>query len=139
MTDTDKELYELCRKAYELTGWGDEYFTMNWWRKRANRLIPDILTPGKIPNQMARMKDTNEYCPLYTSDYLLEKLPRRDDRYYLVIEQTKGGLWVAYYLTNDYTPERPMELANVRVQASTPLKALLELTIALHEAGELQV
>ncbi|WP_160665120.1 hypothetical protein [Pseudarthrobacter sp. ATCC 49987] len=59
--------------------------------------------------------------PLYTSDYLLEELPwgygvRKYPEYYL-----------AFSWDND----------NRYVESETPLKALLKLTIALHDAGEL--
>jgi len=58
----------------------------------------------------------------FTSDYLLEKLP-------------KGVSVVKEQLTDNYNAGLPRV---TRLVSDTPLKALLKLTLALHEAGELK-
>lgn len=71
---------------------------------------------------------------VYTSDYLLEKLPKKvegaDWSYWLTLSPMDGESWDADYEFEDTEP-RHFEYAD------TPLKALLKLTLALHEAGVL--
>lgn len=67
-------------------------------------------------------------APDYTSDYLLEKL--KDNKYPELsrLFQLEGDdIWLAYADEGRFTEH-----------ADTPLKALLKLTLALHEAGELK-
>lgn len=117
----DKECFELCKEVYEATGWeclGDD----SWWQERG----------------VLGYKRTG-VAPLYTSDYLLEKLPPYlstygddGDDYVMRVQSTfERDSWWAYYLGDD-------EKMQFHQEASTPLKALLRLTLALHEAGELK-
>lgn len=109
MTHNDTELFELCKEVYIQTQWDDTYriFVNNQiWNKL------DFVADKKI-------QKSNVYIPLYTSDYLLEKLPNSC----MVYKHPRGfGAKMALKL-NQF--------------ADTPLKALLKLTLALHEAGEL--
>ena len=116
--DTDG-LFELCKEVYEKTGLnkGQDFYTngLQWWcntRKEGWHLS----TYGHGLN--------NDAFPLYTSDYLLEKLPANIELY----------KYAKRYEATKYA--NPGDSCIVR--ADTPLKALLKLTIALHEAGELK-
>ena len=100
-TNQASELFDLCKKVYELTGWSDE-------------------TLEKMALSMADSELHTE-CPLYTSDYLLEKLPR-----YEIVDN--GVMATASFYDSDkdawyYGDDR------------TALKALLKLVIALEKAG----
>jgi len=68
------ELFELCRQVYEATGWmpvKDQYLTV--FEKDGDKCL------WVYDNCCWRTLDDSEedagYVPLYTSDYLLEKLP----------------------------------------------------------------
>lgn len=89
MTIASRELFELCKQVYEATGWGrmdngsstDEYYVANPVSIRLNK--PDVIKGWQI----WRWEDFGESgrlhfslgrgraYPIYTSDYLLEKLP----------------------------------------------------------------
>lgn len=121
-TDTNQasELYELCKKVYELTGWrGEDGFitTIGWYDETI---------------------EADDFYPLYTSDYLLEKLPEEVKKRVLVV--TNGDRPHAGYAERDnygnYTLD---EYYWKNAQYSNEVrKALLKLTIALSEAGELK-
>lgn len=116
----DNELFKLCKEVYGL---------FPEWTSEDLKLI------GVGSNVSG---EVNIY-PLYTSDYLLEKLEDVPVDYRIMdspsIEIHFGGRKrkLAYkcraYLGFDKDYE---------VYADTALKALLKLTIALHEAGELK-
>ena len=101
-TDTNQasELFKLCKKVYEKTGW-------------------------KPTDWQHGIEDGQ---PLYTSDYLLEKLP------VCVVEkyQQVDNKWA--YSAKSYSYEKHMRLTEYE---ETPLKALLKLTIVLSKEGEL--
>lgn len=111
----NRDLFELCREV--------------------NEFLPDY------NNELYRMDSHDGLVvrwgtiPLYTSDYLLEKLPATIGRYgtkqYLRMAKTDKGYSFCYMNYLDLVPE-------LEHSANTPLKALLKLTIALHEAGELK-
>lgn len=126
----DTELFDLCKKVYEKTGWdvnGDHYLL------RPTKLNFD--KPDKLENQESHGSDykwqigkdsegmwkAKEVIPLYTSDYLLEKLPPKS-----YCGKNNVGYGVAWKTGTDYDQD-----------ADTPLKALLNLTLALKEAGEI--
>jgi len=136
---TNPELFELCKEVYKRTGWGNlpnetESFYVGTYKtgykRRFIRGVPAY---------------TNTY-PYYTSDYLLEKLPRRivtpeplvpsrgqdRDCVLMLSEDTDKEGWVTGYDSVYGQKGIYWQLAN------TPLKALLKLVIALHKAGELQ-
>jgi hypothetical protein len=113
MTDTDKELFELCKRVYELRGWE----TGEWFG----------LPTGKHGKGEAAF---------YTSDYLLEKLPKSrgdfPDDTWLCLEPIAQNKWAASYRKGVAHP-------TIDKWADTPIKALLKLVIALHGAGELEI
>lgn len=74
----------------------------------------------------------NNVFPLYTSDYILSKLPitlQHDEHFdYLTVYCDNHDLWWATYeLLNDCT--------KYDTKGTTPLKALLKLTLELHKKG----
>lgn len=102
----DNELFELCKQVRYKTDWYE-----------ANLNTPNEFTI------MCMEKILDKFVSLYTSDYLLEKLPnvslQRDE------------------LTNEWIAQSSVGSRVRREWDDTPLKALLKLTIALAEAGEL--
>lgn len=111
-TDTNQasELYELCKEVYErFPDWVVTEYPSDW-----------IMT--EAPNNRGGL---NKACPLYTSDYLLEKL---NELPFAVNVHNLNSKWMAAYQLGAFTEPK---------FADTPLKALLKLTIALSEAGEL--
>ena len=133
MTDTNQasELYELCKKVYELTSWKDT----------RSRLDDGNHT---IRNEGNEVLLGSKQVPLYTSDYLLEKLPnelkRSDDQYGALwgmknLTQMLDGVWDASYRFEDEMNPPDYKYS---CESDTPLKSLLKLTIALSEAGELK-
>ena len=99
----NNELFELCKEVYKrfprwTTGeWIDYY-------------------EGRFTTYKASHNDYGDYqCPLYTSDYLLEKLPPGLD---------------LFKRPNSYVAIGPGDDPSVH-QSDTPLKALLKLVLAL--------
>ena len=113
----DNELFELCNEVYKRTGWT----TADWWSKDKST----VLTTGGKTDAVD--------CPIYDSDYLLEKLPQQVKHYYFElvpgpVEETDNG-WIARY-------KEPIHDGQFTAAGSdTPLKALLRLAIALDDAG----
>ena len=100
----DNELFELCKEVYEKTGWNGS-------------------TLEKMALSMADSELHSE-CPLYTSDYLLEKLPATG---------YKGGILSIkkYESVGDFMYGASYGVFGAEHIADTPLKALLKLTISL--------
>ena len=115
MNSQDNELFELCKQVHEKAGWDE----------------PNLDDFGNKLNVYGQM------VPLYTSDYLLEKLPTERVAFMLRRVFYKDGdlLWIV----NDATTIDGDGNSNSTYHyvADTPLKALLKLTLALKEAGEL--
>ena len=127
MTTDNTELFELCKEVYERTGWSadmDRGVDYVWCHETLTRLPIDWDT-----------SDVHLHIPLYTSDYLLEKLPEEVDRGLLVV--TNGDRPHAGYAQRDQYGDTSLSRNFYkRAQYSdTPLKALLKLVIALHDAG----
>lgn len=134
MTNTDTELYELCKQVYEATGWEN---TPNAYYVEGHYFSGNIEMPEGEPYlaQESGKYDlafpTKWVCPLYTSDYLLEKLPSR-----LIFHNNDCAIEVRRTKKDKY-----MWSANIRHSygqyfkqiSDTPLKALLKLTLKLHE------
>ena len=119
MTTESRELFELCKQVYEATGWEND---------------PYIKHLNKAPKYEHRYGNAS----IYTSDYLLEKLPEEIKKRVLVV--TNGDRPHAGYAERDnygnYTLD---EYYWKNAQYSDEVrKALLKLTIALSEAGELK-
>ncbi len=106
----DKELFELCKEVVTRTSWQTkEVFESN---------SIDFYEIGK-----AKLYN----IPRYTSDYLLDRLPQRMGNVsssQLNVRHNTSG-WSASY--SQFFTER----------ADTPLKALLNLVIALDDSKEL--
>ena len=96
------ELFELCKEVYRRIGLGED--------------LPMYEDGKGIPYHDV---------PLYTSDYLLDKLPLGEN-INMFFYRSKGGLWLFQWTGR-----------NLSGSSDTPLKALLKLTIALHDAGEI--
>jgi hypothetical protein len=113
------ELFELCRSVYAKVGWEHtkESSSTNRWYTADGNIVS------------THSKRYVSY-PLYTSDYLLEKLPK--------------GVTVTHFKDLSYIKRKHEWSARMTpalgryATADTPLKALLKLTIALHDAGELK-
>lgn len=101
----------------------------------------ELVFIGTKPSDVMRWRAN--FVPLYSSDYLLTKLPkeieRKDGQYGAKwgmknLTQMLDGVWSASYRFEDEMnpPEHKYDC-----EADTPLKALLKLVIALHEANQL--
>lgn len=124
MTIASEELFELCKRVYEATGWDDTqngYYNING--KEPLLYDKDNFDIHKEPwwGQMAYLS------PAYTSDYLLEKLPRSvENNYKPTLTPVVQKDWRAAYDSDDGFVWRSE-------YSDTPLKALLKLTLKLHE------
>jgi len=118
-----EELFELCKEVYEKTGLdtetghdGRELYLEKWY----------WTLNGKVQSFAAeryKLLEDQVVAPLYTSDYLLEKLGDN-------LEMKKFG---EDYLFTKYVNDTFFDGSS-----DTPTKALLKLTLALHEVGELK-
>lgn len=115
-TNEQRELIELCKEVYKRTGWEDKQ--LKW-------LIKGIVTNNPYGEKVS---------PAYTSDYLLEKLPKELHKdgmiYYLALSAKYGDEFKANYVT----PTGHLYLF-LEPEEDTPLETLLELVIALDDAG----
>jgi hypothetical protein len=117
-TDTNQasELFELCKEVYERTGW-------------------------KPTDWQHGIEDGQ---PIYTSDYLLEKLPGLlgiDNKTFSLAVQAQVAPpdFVALYTHTSVVAGKLAGHSTRYINvADTPRIALLKLTIALSEAGELK-
>lgn len=141
-TDTNQanglyELYELCKEVYKRTGWDNTH-----------SIILEMVTPGVKGSRRVRdwhnngdfvIGEQDGAYPLYTSDYLLEKLPP-------VVQDSydKKFRHIQMWINGDgearacYVEPYDKEFRGAyTAESDSMLKALLKLTIALSEAGEL--
>lgn len=144
----DNELFELCKEVYDrFPEWNDADFWYSengenklyypeWVRKKdPRRNQPKYLTANGLPDMKNNF--ANWDIPLYTSDYLLEKLPKfspfAKDAYLTVMEkQTPKDKREDFYWTAGYFSGLGWGHTG---QSDTPLKSLLRLVIALDDAG----
>lgn len=133
----DKEVYELCKQVYEATKWVDED-----WKQPYMYIIEGETEIKYSPSWFSHLSFSVknpikfEKVPLYTSDYLLEKLPKKlrimEVTYWLTLSPMDKNDWgVSYEHDDTLTYSDTFHFAN------TPLKALLKLCLALKDAGEL--
>ncbi len=119
------ELFELCKAVYEATGWTDTLQCI--WNGQ-------VSMPEKSVVDYGIESKYEGYSPLYTSDYLLDRLPD-----HVIYDGRKHGLRMIRRVMDIDKPEYEryvFKYVNLFVaEANTPLKALLKLTIALHEGG----
>ena len=119
----DNECFELCKEVYKrFPEWDD---TQNGY------YFVDSREPLLYDNDVFAVKDDDQWwgqmaflAPQYTSDYLLEKLP-----------PTSVARGVAFSVATRIAATYEQLIG---AEGDTPLKALLKLTIALSEAGELK-
>lgn len=119
----DDELLELCKKVYKLS---PDWTTGAWIDFNDDKEL-------RIYRGLANSKD-QLICPLYNSDYLLEKLPgyitrKQDDEVGDLRMIKTGGA------SGSYTYYYEFGVPEYRSYGNTPLKALLMLVIALADAG----
>jgi len=119
---TNPELYKLCKEVYEKTGWfgTDEHIRTEFPTPRT------VHSNGK-PYEI---KDKLTNIPLYTSDYLLEKLYAYKPSMFVMDD----GSWCV--MPTDKLADHRASVVLAR-NADIPLKALLKLCLALSAAGEL--
>ena len=123
----DNELYNLCKQVYEATGWDESFLKVI----STNEGIFDL-------NARDYLKQSG-YAPLYTSDYLLEKLPVYREYWndgneagYLKIKKGNGYSEAGYW--EDNSPEKWSNQSKLTGGLEkTPLKALLKLVLKLHK------
>ena len=120
----DQELFELCKEVYKRFGWdeGYKYFY------------------GTTPYAHNTKHSLLDNTSLYTSDYLLEKLPP------VIFVRTSDGknntailtVWINGDKTAHVAYMIPFDEQNrgdYARESDTPRKALLKLVIALDDAG----
>jgi len=138
----DTELFELCQKVYEKTGWNNTEF--RWVAPPLNDTDYKIMHKSKLhqlndyianPEMVDKMYNST-FC--YDSDYLLEKLPKwvlvMGIRQKITIMRMLESLRDGEQFLSEWKARYGFNLVG---EAETPLKALLLLTLALSEAGEL--
>ena len=139
----DTELFELCKEVYKRTGWeledgilvdyrfGGTYKNdfmnkkLSVWKKQ----LEEYKEAYKVSD--AKASEQFAFAPLYTSDYLLEKLPktRMDSDY--------NGNWNMGIQWHSEEKGWNYFVGAFNGYGDTPLKALLKLSIALDNAKEL--
>jgi hypothetical protein len=124
MSDKNDELRELCAKVYEVTIWDDD--SLRHW------LGDEIFDRRLFQSDTDDEHPESSYCPLYTSDYILVNLPNGIKGNYINIFNAGINSWYALYGRTTTAKD-----TGLYGESSTPLKALLKLTIALDNAGEL--
>ena len=141
----NNELFELCKEVYEkFPDWmstGSIYYHNRHYKapKGDYSIYAEGYTYDSTNGYTADFEPQYGDVPLYTSDYLLEKLPSwyfdTDIEETMVLalmpHMLETDKWIARYETPEH---RASEFEAI---ADTPLKSLLKLTIALSEAGEL--
>jgi len=126
-----EELFELCKEVYvKFPSWKYGLDWMGYVNKGLdseyiNRTCYD---PTDDEDDFLWEQEEYDHVPLYTSDYLLEKLLQVTPS--IKFYKASNG-----YIHLLYEPQRPDYETYI---SDTPLKALLKLAIALHEAGELK-
>lgn len=141
MNNQDSELFELCKSVYDDLEWQIE--DSDWVVGDENGDL--FILTKKIEEE----GHFDYYTPLYTSDYLLEKLPAH------IKSKEYPGEFAKLWTRKDDHPEDdvPSEttylawyfvtgkvdgVSDFGDSANTPLKALLKLTIELSKQGLLK-
>lgn len=103
------DLFELCKQVYEATGWRDTLGYIQPFGQNVN-----------FPNWFDEtITKDHDIAPLYTSDYLLEKLPNGTT----ILKDVQG-----FKAWNVYNRKRIATYT-----CDLPVEALLKLTLKLHE------
>lgn len=116
----DDELFRLCQSVYEATGWDDTDSIVN--------SSGDRTFSGYLDQRLYKY-----FVPLYTSDYLLEKLP-----IHIYLQHHANNTWKASQLQPTELRTAENAYQSINSSGDTPLKSLLKLTLALKAAGELK-
>ena len=134
MTNQASELHQLCKEVYERTGWED---VRDFYHEKDTFDEETQTFKRNGVFSIVERKRADYNTPLYTSDYLLEKLPEEVEKRILVV--TGGERPHAGYARRDNYGDYVLDnyYWSNAYYSDTPLKALLKLTIALSEAGEL--
>jgi hypothetical protein len=125
----DPELVDLCKEVFERLPMWDS-------TEKCYAYIDDY-SPGAyywqvIPLHEDNVDGVDEWHPLYTSDYLLEKLPSDCGVQKLYTQQFDKHFYNAFQVQFKNSQHE----SRLETGADAPLKALLKLVIALHEAGD---
>lgn len=132
----DKDLFELSEAIYEKTAWKTkEAYGKALTVGNGSTDWYDMEAPWDVFEQTDALENGYEFiCPLYTSDYILDRL--KDIR----IDVWHDGHVVVKRQRHNGIPEKVERKYGdtIKVEAESTLKALLKLTLALHEAGELE-
>ena len=133
----DNELFELCKEVYKrFPEWND---TQNGY------YFVDGREPLLYDNDVFAVEEDDQWwgqmaflAPQYTSDYLLEKLAQTDGMPIVFFGHDHGQTNTprAWFAHKDVSGTLHTEDSGEG--ADTPLKALLKLTIALDNAGQLK-
>jgi hypothetical protein len=129
----DTELMELCKEVYKRTEWDaikDDLYDLDY----AFYLEDDGTHRPFLVSWYG--PDVEWTAPLYTSDFLLEKLPAKVRDTTIEIIKRHDGTWYAGYSFGHDVNDDNAEIL-IHAEASTLLHASLKLIIALDDAGEL--
>lgn len=132
------ELFELCKEVYErFPEWGFKVEELDYFFPPKNRPTEWRKTTGYARKPVHRVdwfaKHTDweiDGIPLYTSDYLLEKLPIYTVITKRLIQEEGRDFSVRFTVSSDHESGKVF-------YSDTPLKALLKLVLALKENGEI--
>ena len=147
MEQKSSELFELCKSVYDKTGWVG---TESLWASNDLDFKPETYEIVSMHHRHYPADFVQqEFIPVYTSDYLLEKLPssiksheypekravlwtRKEDDW---MDKYPDGIvtYFAWYFVTGVV----YGVSDYGESSDAPLKALLKLTLALHEAGKL--
>jgi len=133
----DTELFELCKEVYERLPMWDS-------TEKCYAFIDEFNQGEKhwrvIPLHEDNVDDVDEWHPLYTSDYLLEKLPAKliynKTDYFYYLEKFDDGSYGTGYGFTDEGGHIDHPLIGVLTD-DVALNANLKLTLALKKVGEL--
>ena len=137
----DTELFELCKEVYKRTEWDktetdDGY---DWNQRYVFEDYPENGRRGTVSRDDAAAYHQHKHfvvAPLYTSDYLLEKLPAKVRSMNIEIIKRHDDTWYAGYSYGHDVDDDNAEIF-IHAEASTLLYTSLKLTIALDDAKEL--
>lgn len=105
----DQELFELCKKVHEVTGWNGNL---------GLKSFPEQFEGGMLP--------------YYSSEYILGKLPPKIKGFYQYFSlKHLGGAYGGPVWTATYGK-------GMNCYGDTPLEVLLKLVLAIHKAGKLK-
>lgn len=105
---------ELSKELYELSGWKDTDFKVSAFTERVSPMAPPFY---------------GSEIPAYDLGYLLQRLPRMNEEYWLTIQPVVYPQWCASYDRNDGISTKFESFADV------PEDAAAKLAIELFKQG----